>query len=319
MSKLINRTMILDPQQQPLACPQLCSNTTGIEHSPSRNGSELGDPREGSCDSETSHNIIGKWSQLNEDEDSQTTTLTSDDGSALSLASEIETSTFTVNGRGLSLASEIEQFTENEAGVVEEVKGVEDAKCSEARNQTYSSQTHSMVDNNGVRKSILKTTDTAAKPTKRVSEVSFDTVKVRYYSMELGDHPSCSIGPPVCLSWDFTEGEPRRIDAYESARRFRRRRRSTLLNYYQRMDILKEAGFTDEEIRMADQERKKIQRQRSGTRMLLPFRKLEEVWESTKRKTKRLVYRGGKGRSQSAEAQEDISVSHGAKQKRRSQ
>ncbi|KAL7562546.1 hypothetical protein ACA910_015430 [Epithemia clementina (nom. ined.)] len=144
-------------------------------------------------------------------------------------------------------------------------------------------------------KTAMRSGNSAVRKT-RVVGVAFDTVQVRHYSMELGDHPSCSIGPPVSLSWECVhEDNPRAIDAYESARRFRRKKNPGLLNYYQRRDILKEAGYTDEQLDTADRERKKIQRQRHGTKMLLPFSKVEETWQSARRKAQRVLRRRRQG------------------------
>ena len=38
---------------------------------------------------------------------------------------------------------------------------------------------------------------------RRERRVSFDQVSVREYNIELGDNPSCSMGPPLTIGWEF--------------------------------------------------------------------------------------------------------------------
>jgi hypothetical protein len=94
-------------------------------------------------------------------------------------------------------------------------------------------------------------------------EVSFDRISVRLYAMELGDNPACTIGAPVQLSWHFEDDNDNKdLDEYEAARRPRRSLRQLILNYYRRKDILKQAGYSDKEIRAAEKRVSRIQWQR---------------------------------------------------------
>merc|ERR1711862_243674 len=59
--------------------------------------------------------------------------------------------------------------------------------------------------------------------------VAFTNISVRNYNITLGDHPDCSYGPPICLSWDFEDyGEIKLID-YELSRPPRRSPRQMLI------------------------------------------------------------------------------------------
>jgi hypothetical protein len=88
------------------------------------------------------------------------------------------------------------------------------------------------------------------------SSVSFGEVSVRTYPMTLGVNPSCSLGAPVCLDWDYDEQPPVSVDEFESSKsetgeNGRRRKRTDLkqlyLSYYKRKDIVESAGFATED------------------------------------------------------------------------
>mmetsp|Transcript_9966 Transcript_9966/g.24140 ORF Transcript_9966/g.24140 Transcript_9966/m.24140 type:complete len:507 (+) Transcript_9966:532-2052(+) len=116
------------------------------------------------------------------------------------------------------------------------------------------------------------------------ASVKYGEVQIRYHFMDLGDNPTCSIGAPVALSWDFEQADRIDLDIYEFERKPRRRLRHMILNYYQRQDILRRAGYSDEEISNAAKSLHKVKRQRSQTQMMLPVSKLEEAWQSAGRK-----------------------------------
>ena len=97
------------------------------------------------------------------------------------------------------------------------------------------------------------TTTTTKKKKEEKGEVNFGNVEIRHYAMTLGDNPSVSIGPPVCLGEEeFTKArQTMKVDEYESLRIGKRRKPQSLqlkLNYYQRYDILHDAGYDDQQI-----------------------------------------------------------------------
>lgn len=94
------------------------------------------------------------------------------------------------------------------------------------------------------RRSSLRTSTTSNESDSfKPREVSFDSISIRNYGMELGNHPNCQVGAPVTLSWDYEEQDTQDIDIYEFERKPRRRRNHLILNYYRRNDILKLAGY----------------------------------------------------------------------------
>jgi len=126
--------------------------------------------------------------------------------------------------------------------------------------------------------------------------VRFQNVDIRNFKMTLGNHPSATTGPPVMLDGELAE--PRHLarkviplEKYEKTRPPRRKRRQMKLTLQQRHNILvKERGFSFEEVKGAWQEALDIRRQRKETlERGLALMKWDEVWESTCRKFNRLV------------------------------
>ena len=123
-------------------------------------------------------------------------------------------------------------------------------------------------------------------------EVSFDVIQIRHYQMILGDNPACSIGAPVQLDWKHEHEEKHDLDIYEVQRRPRRKLRHLVLSYYRRKDILLQAGYNENEMRLVEKQTAKLKRQRKTTGFFLPMQKMEEVVQSAGRKVRRVA--GGK-------------------------
>jgi len=127
---------------------------------------------------------------------------------------------------------------------------------------------------------------------KRPQHVQFKDVDIREFKMTLGNHPSATSGPPVMLDWAETPSHSRMdLELYERARQSRRSRRQLKLSLQQRHNILvKERGFSFEEVKGAWQEALEIRKQRKETLDRgLVLMKWDEVWESTRRKFSRIV------------------------------
>jgi hypothetical protein len=146
-----------------------------------------------------------------------------------------------------------------------------------------------LISNEVPRRSILRTSTTNNESGSfNTREVSFDSIRIRNYRMELGNHPNCQVGAPVTLSWDYEEQGTQDIDLYEFERKPRRRMRHLILNYYRRNDILKLAGYSDKELKAAEKAVAQVQRQRQATVTFLPVRQLGELIGSTARKVTRV-------------------------------
>jgi len=119
--------------------------------------------------------------------------------------------------------------------------------------------------------------------------VRFSSVKIREYDIILGDNPSSQYGPPVTIDWEYNEMPSLSLDQYEDNRAPRRTHRQMFINGRYRAQILiNSAGHTEDEILKAENDCKKVQKQRNATRRMLPFSKVEEVTQSAGRKLRRL-------------------------------
>lgn len=140
---------------------------------------------------------------------------------------------------------------------------------------------------------------TEAQVRRRATGVVFHEVLIRNYEQTIGDNPSVSYGPPISLDWEYEEAEPITLDEYEKNRGPRRNTRQMMLNYYNRRNLLTwRCGATEEEMNAAEKEGNKVKGQRSITKAFLPAQKFEEVFQSIRRKTKRMA--GGRRRSRNA-------------------
>lgn len=116
--------------------------------------------------------------------------------------------------------------------------------------------------------------------------VSFGQVIVREYDMVLGDHPSCSFGPPVSLGWHYLEYDPLDVNEYEYHHSRRRPLRLLCLNYHRRMEMLLK-DHTQSELKQAVKEKDATNLQRTITRKLSLCWKVEDLLERAHRKVKK--------------------------------
>jgi hypothetical protein len=113
--------------------------------------------------------------------------------------------------------------------------------------------------------------------------VSFSNLQIREYDVTLGDHPSCSFGPPVSLGWDYQDAQVVPLEKYEKARsnKFPRRKSPQLRLSYdvRKYLLLKTKGYTKAELREAMKEVERIKHERKMTDMMRPLEPLDEVME----------------------------------------
>jgi hypothetical protein len=117
--------------------------------------------------------------------------------------------------------------------------------------------------------------DDSLKPT-----VSFSNLQIREYNVAISDHPSCSYGPPVQLSWDYQKEKDIPLDSYEESREPRREVQELVLSYYDRRFLLLiQAGYSKKEVKEAMKEVERVKRERLVTDMFLPASPLDETME----------------------------------------
>ena len=137
------------------------------------------------------------------------------------------------------------------------------------------------------RKSALKKPRTGIMAKSQMSRnVSFDALKIREYSLTLGDHPSACTGPPMTLDWSpMGKEKVISLDKYERARQPRRSRKALKMSYQKREAVLEQQGFTMDEVKVAWEESLKVRKQRRETIIQGAFStKVEEACQSAARK-----------------------------------
>jgi len=120
--------------------------------------------------------------------------------------------------------------------------------------------------------------------------VSFTSLDVREYSITLGDNPSVRKGPPISLSWNYSEGGSIDIEKWEEVRGPRRSKEQMLMGSIIRRSILENnAGISRKDILEATSEVLRIKKNRNNSISRKHFSRLEETLESAKRKMKRAI------------------------------
>jgi hypothetical protein len=94
--------------------------------------------------------------------------------------------------------------------------------------------------------------------------VSFGLIQIREYNRVVGDNPTVSFGPPLSIGWEFVQNEALHIDVYESKKL--QRTSPLLMNSITRKSMLRNIyDVPAEDIRAAEQQVQKVQRQRLQT------------------------------------------------------
>jgi hypothetical protein len=108
--------------------------------------------------------------------------------------------------------------------------------------------------------------------------VSFSNLSIREYNVALGDHPSCSYGPPIALGWKYQDKDQVSLDDYEDCRNPRRSMNQLVLSYnIRKYLLLKTAGYNRSDLRAAMAEVNRVKRDRQWTDMSAGS--LDEVME----------------------------------------
>lgn len=118
--------------------------------------------------------------------------------------------------------------------------------------------------------------------------VSFSTVEIRKYPIILGDHPSCSCGPPISIGWDYNGAiEVFNLNLFEQMRPPRRHNAELKLPFRLRRELIsKICGYREDQIKERLCEIEAIKKERQKTLATLRYQRMEEVFESIKGSTK---------------------------------
>ena len=119
--------------------------------------------------------------------------------------------------------------------------------------------------------------------------VSFSSLNIREYNVQIGDNPCCSYGLPISLGWDYEEHDPQSIDDFQEAPR--RERHELVLSYYDRRIMLKDAGYSGDELRQCLRAVNQTKHERGLTELFLATAPLEDAIETVVRGVKSLFYK----------------------------
>ncbi|CAJ1946310.1 unnamed protein product [Cylindrotheca closterium] len=126
--------------------------------------------------------------------------------------------------------------------------------------------------------------------------VRFTDIQIRDYERTVGDNPSCSSGPPICIGWAHGQTRFVNIDSYEHSRSARRTQRKLVLNRQNREALLAYWAVPVNEIVEAIRGNVRVKNQRRQTVTNLgKVEKLEEAFESAARKLKKTLLKRRKG------------------------
>jgi len=119
--------------------------------------------------------------------------------------------------------------------------------------------------------------------------VRFDTVEFREYARVLGDNPSTSVGPPVGIGWEYDQEIILDVDEYEVNNEGRRTKKEFAMDPITRGDMLREAGYSRREIRLATKMTKKERERRSASLRMQMFDPILERVDTVKCGVKRIL------------------------------
>jgi hypothetical protein len=117
-------------------------------------------------------------------------------------------------------------------------------------------------------------------------KVRFSDITIREYPYGMGDNPSSRNGPSLGLSWSYRSVINKSIDEHEtSMKECRRETQEMIMPSFMRIEILKSAGYSRQEIVTEMRNLDKIRGQRQITVDNLNLIYVEEIFEKVARKS----------------------------------
>jgi hypothetical protein len=131
--------------------------------------------------------------------------------------------------------------------------------------------------------------------------VGFRNVTVRKYSYILGDNPACSCGPSLSISWEHHQEEFYSVDDFEYRRDdlYTRELIDLALSAKTRLNIVRNVGYTNDEIKAAITEIHTIRAHRMATAKKNLVEKTGKVFSTVKLKVNKIIrnMKSDKGKS----------------------
>uniref|UniRef100_A0A7S2A3E3 Uncharacterized protein n=1 Tax=Trieres chinensis TaxID=1514140 RepID=A0A7S2A3E3_TRICV len=132
---------------------------------------------------------------------------------------------------------------------------------------------------------IEKGTELPTKPSEK-KRVRFHSVEVREYTQCLGDNPSCSVGPPISLDWNYhPHPESYALEDYEDHWRCKKGESGFRRSEENRIRLLLSLGYNYQDLLRADVEKTRDQLQRMSTAgMEITFKEVNDIFLNIRRK-----------------------------------
>ena len=116
---------------------------------------------------------------------------------------------------------------------------------------------------------------------KQKKNVTFSDVHVRLYERILSDHPACRDGPAVGIGWQYEEAEAEPVSNFEKIRQQTSNPDCLVINRKQREYLLRNAGFSEQQMAAAVRCTNKVKLKRKQTIHNLRAQQVEEAVEKT--------------------------------------
>ena len=123
------------------------------------------------------------------------------------------------------------------------------------------------------------TSNNDGKSKKKKKSVSFTTLTIREYPIEIGCNPSVVKGVPITIGWEYIQEYNIGITAYESSRPNRRYKLELRTESLYRVRMLKHLGYSTNDIRECLKQVNLERTKRQRTKELLHFEPLFEKYE----------------------------------------
>ena len=81
-----------------------------------------------------------------------------------------------------------------------------------------------------------------------IRNVCFSDVSFRFYTCQLGDNPTCSVGPPISLSWTYITDISISVDKFEKTKKHPRKLDELIIPAFTRIKMLRRNGYSLQEI-----------------------------------------------------------------------
>jgi hypothetical protein len=130
--------------------------------------------------------------------------------------------------------------------------------------------------------------------------VRFSDITIQCYPIIVGDTPGGTSGPPLAIDWEVISSTCISVDEYEQSRPAARNKVEMMMPSQHRTQLLKNSGFTKDEIRVGTKSANLARARRKITLQNLHMSKVHEAFELSLRKVHTIISGGSKKNQEKA-------------------